>query len=52
MPKKRPYLEEDVVNEAIEIWKEKHGVKTNFPESAILEDILRDWIKSNERSKK
>jgi len=54
MNKKRPYLDEKVVNEAVKIWKEEHRLNsgTNIPESSILEDIIKDWVKTKKKGGK
>jgi len=47
MAKRRPYLNEGIVNKAIAIWKGRHRLNddSTFSESSVLEDILKDWIK-------
>ena len=51
MKKKRPYLDEGIVKEAVKLWKEKHG-EANFPESPILEAIIKEWIKGERGNEK
>ncbi len=52
MEKKRPYLSGKTTDEAIKIWKEKHKLNVDIPESSILEDIIQEWIKKEKESGK
>lgn len=52
MTKKRPYIAENLVNDAVGLWKNRHGIKSNFSESTVLEDILKEWIDMVMREKK